>query len=818
MVEIHFYPIDISYSVEQGKAVINLFGRTTDGKQVCVQDDSFEPYFWVVSKKEKINEVVEKIEKIKVEKNNEISVVTKIEVKEKKFFGKNITAIKVFTKLPRDVSIIRNETKNLDVETYEFDIPFTRKYLINKDIIPLTLCKAEGEFINKRSRVSVMEAEKVEHIGDEIIENPRILAFDIETYNPQGKGIDAKKDPIIMISFYGGELRKVITWKRFKTDNKNIKFVESELDLINKFKEVIESYKPDIVTGYFSDGFDFPYIEERARKYKINLNIGLDYSSVKINKRGVTTAKLTGIAHLDIFKFIRKIMGTTLETDTYSLNSVAEEILGEKKNDVKLDNLAFVWDNKPEQIEEFCDYNLQDSKLTFMLCKEILPNIVELIKIVGLPIADVSRMSFSQLDEWYLIKQANVINEIVPNKPTYDEISERRKNTYQGAFVFKPTPGLYKDIIIFDFRSLYPSIITSHNISPDTLNCECCEDEKHVPEFDKYWFCSKKKGFISTVLEGIITRRMRVKEIMKNVDKKKLKLFNARQYALKTIGNSMYGYMGFFGARWYSIECARSITAYGRYYIQKVIEDAKKAGFKVLYSDTDSVFLVLDKKTKDDAKKVVESINANLPGLMEIEYEGFYPRGIFVSAKEGTYGAKKKYALLSEDNHIIIKGFETIRRNWSFIAKETQREILNIILKEVNPKKAFNYVKEIIINLREKKIPIEKVVIHTKLQKAISEYNSIGPHVAVAQRMVDKGIPVSPGSIIKYVITKGNKKGRIRDRAKLPEEINQNDYDADYYINNQIIPSVEKIFEVLGFYKEDLVNSLNQSSLNKYFK
>ncbi len=818
MVEIEFYPIDISYSVEQGKAVINLFGRTADGKQICVQDNSFEPYFWVISKKDSINKIVENIEKIRVEKDKEISIVTKTQVKEKKFFGKNITAIKVFTKLPRDVNIIRNEIKNLDVKTYEFDISFTRRYLIDKDIIPLTLCKAEGEFINKKSRVSVMKAEKVGNIGDEIIENPRILAFDIETYNPRGKNIDAKKDPIIMISFYGNELRKIITWKRFKTDNKNIEFVDSELGLINKFREIIGLYKPDIITGYFSDGFDFPYIEERAKKYNINLDIGLDYSSVKINKRGISTAKLTGIAHLDIFKFIRKIMGTTLETDTYSLNSVAEEILGEKKNDVNLDNLASVWDNKPEQLEEFCDYNLQDSKLTFMLCKEILPNIIELIKIVGLPIAEVSRMSFSQLDEWYLIKQANVINEIAPNKPTYDQIKERRNNTYKGAFVFKPTPGLYKNIIIFDFRSLYPTIITSHNISPDTLNCRCCEDEKHVPEFDKYWFCSKKKGFISTVLEGIITRRMRVKEIMKTVDKKKLKLFNARQYALKTIGNSMYGYMGFFGARWYSIECARSITAYGRYYIQKVIDDAKNAGFKVLYSDTDSVFLILDEKTKDDTKKFVESINANLPDLMEIEYEGFYPRGIFVSAKEGAYGAKKKYALLSEDNHIIIKGFETIRRNWSFVAKETQREILNIILKEGNPKKAFDYVKDIITDLRDKKIPIEKVVIHTQLQKAISEYDSIGPHVAVAKRMINKGIPVGPGSLIKYVITKGKIKEKIRDRAKLPEEISKDDYDSDYYINNQIIPSVEKIFEVLGFEKDDLINSLNQSKLDTYFK
>ena len=818
MAEIQFYPIDVSYSVEQGKAVINLFGRTTDGKQVCIQDNNFEPYFLVVPKKSNIEKTREKIEKTRVEKNGIISIVTKTEPCNKKLLGKSVIALKVFTKLPRDIPIIRNEIKNLDVETYEFDIQFTRKYLIDKDIVPLTLCKADGEFINKRSRVSVMKSDKIEQITDEVIENPKILAFDIETYNPLGKVIDAEKNPIVMVSFYGDSLRKVITWKKFKTKEDYIEFVGSEPELLNRFKEIIESYKPDIITGYFSDGFDFPYIETRARKYKINLDIGLDYSSIIISKKGITASKITGIAHLDIFRFIKRIMSETFETDSYSLGSVAEEILGEKKSDVNLEDLAYVWDNQPEKLEEFCDYNLQDSKLTFMLCEEILPNIVELIKIVGLPIADVSRMSFSQLDEGYLIKQANALNEIVLNKPTHDEIKKRREQTYTGAFVFKPTPGLYKDITIFDFRSLYPSIITSHNISPDTLNCECCEDEKHVPEFDKYWFCSKKKGFISKVLEGIITRRMRIKEIMKGVDKKKLKLFNARQYALKTIGNSMYGYMGFFGARWYSIECARSITAYGRYYIQKVIEDAKNAGFKVLYSDTDSVFLILDEKTKNDTKKFVESINANLPGLMEIEYEGFYPRGIFVSAKEGAYGAKKKYALLSEDNHIIIKGFETIRRNWSFIAKETQREILNIILKEGNPKKAFNYVKEVIINLREKKIPIEKVVIHTQLQKAVSEYDSIGPHVAVAKRMIDKGIPVGPGSLIKYVITKGKDKEKIRDRARLPEEISKDDYDSDYYINNQIIPSVEKIFEVLGFEKDDLINSLNQSRLDTYFK
>jgi DNA polymerase elongation subunit (family B) len=817
MAEIEFYPIEINYSMENNKPVVNLFGRTADGKQICVQDDTFESYFIAVPKKQDFDKAREKIGKISIKKEGQTISVKKIETKDMKLLGKAVKAIKVFTRLPRDISDIRSEIKKMGIETYEYDIPFVRKYLIDKDITPLTLCRAEGEFINKKSRVFVMKAEKVENIADDVLENQRILSFDIETYNPRGKNIDAKKDPIVMISFYGDNFEKVITWKRFKTDHKYIEFVESEIELITKFKETIEDYKPDIITGYFSDGFDFPYIEERAKKYNINLDICLDYSNININRRGITTARITGISHIDIFKFVKRTMGTTLETDSYNLNSVANEILQEEKLDVNIEGLAHAWDNNTNDLEKFCKYNLRDSKLAFNLCKELMPNMIEIVKIVGLTMASISRMSFSQLVEWHLIKQASLRKEIVPNKPDYNEIKERRKNTYTGGFVFKPNPGLYENIVIFDFRSLYPSIITSHNISPSTFKCNCCKEGKHVPGFDEYWFCSKKKGFIPDVLEGIITRRMRVKQIMKNVDESKLKIFHARQYALKTIANSMYGYLGFFGARWYSIESARSITAYGRYYIKKVIDDAKKEKFNVLYSDTDSIFLTLDGKTKKDARKFVESVNASLPGLMELEYQGFYPRGIFVSAKEKEYGAKKKYALLSEDEKIIIKGFETIRRNLSIVAKEAQKEVLRITLKKGDPEKALKYVKDVIENLKNNKITVEKVIISTQLQKNINDYDSFGPHVAAAQRMVEKDIPVGPGSIIKYVITKGKDKERIRDRAKLPGEVGQNDYDPEYYINNQVIPSVESIFRVLGFEKDDLVKSINQSNLNKFF-
>ena len=292
-------------------------------------------------------------------------------------------------------------------------------------------------------------------------------------------------------------------------------------------------------------------------------------------------------------------------------------------------------------------------------------------------------------------------------------------------------------------------------------------------------------------------------------------LLNARSEGLKLLANATYGYYGFFGARWYSLECAKSITAYGRYYIKKVINKAQKKGFNVLYSDTDSVFLTLGKKTMQDAKEFVKIINKDLPGIMELEFEGHYPKGIFVPAKQGSYGAKKKYALVSNKGVIKIKGFEAVRRNWSTIAKQVQQKVLNMILKYDKQTKAFEYVKEVIHDLRTKKVNPNKLIIVTQLQKDIADYETYGPHVAAAQRMQSKGEEVPPGTMISYIVAEG--KGRIRDRVKLPDEIKDNDYDSEYYIKHQIVPAVQSIFEVLGFKSEDLLESKDQSKLGSFF-
>ena len=815
--KIRFFPLEVTYKIIDGKAVIHLYGKTIKNEQLCVLDENFEPYFYVIPKMGK--EVQEKLEKIKVEKENEEAAVTKTEIAKRKYLGKEVDAVKVYTKLPKDVPIIREIIKDWNVleSVNEYDIQFRRRYLIDKGITPLTLVEVEGDFVTQKSKVPVLKATSIKQYSDDALENPRILAFDIETYSPLGKAIAPEKNPIIMISFYGEKFEKVFLWKKFKTDLKYVEFVDGEEELIEKFKETIEHYRPDILTGYFSDEFDMPYIKTRAERYKIKIDIGLDHSELKVKHGRTTVSSITGLTHLDIFKFIVKTMGGSFDTEAYSLNNTAKELLNEKKLDVDLDGMSVIWDKTPAQLGEFCEYNLHDSVLTYKLCKKLLPNIMELVKIIGLPIYDINRMGFSQLVESYLLKQAYNFKEIAPNKPHHDEIRQRRMQTYKGGFVYEPKPGLYSDIVVFDYRSLYPTIISSHNIGPETINCDCCREKAKVaPTENKkeiYWFCTKKKGFIPLMIEDLIKRRMRIKEIIK--ERKPSPLLDAREHSLKLLANSFYGYLGFFGARWYSIECARATTAWGRFYIHNVINKAEGAGFKVLYSDTDSVFLTLDGKTKEAADKFAEKINLELPGLMELGYEGFYTRGIFVSAKAGEFGAKKKYALLTEEGALKIRGFETVRRNWSFIAKEVQEQVLNIILKENKPEKALDYVKQIVKGLKNKKIPLEKVIIHTQLQKETQDYAAIGPHVAIAKKLKERGIEVGPGFMIKYVVTKGEKK--IRDKAKLPEEVKQEDYDADYYIENQVIPSVEKIFAVLGYKKEDIFEKQGQKQLGKFF-
>ena len=823
MAKLNFYPLTVDYIDELDGAhrgVIRLFGRCPDGKRICVLDSNFSAYFWVIlDAKEHAEKVKNKLLALKIPELKRNAYVTNVEIKEKKHLAKDVCALKVEVNNPKDVAVIREEIKKWKGvgALLEVDIPFIRRYLMDTKIEPLSLCSVEGEEVESSYAVdSVISAKKVSSEENGFLDKPKVLGFDIEVYSKHRFPND-QLDPILMIALYGNDgYKKTILWKKFNNPTDDVEFVEDERELIIKFNDLVREYGPDFLVGYFSDGFDFPYLKTRADKHKIKLKLGLDGSTLAQNrKNNTTTTKIKGIVHIDVFKFIRRIMSGEINLPAYDLSTVASNFLGVGKTEIDITKLWEAWDEGSDKLGEYCKYNLVDSQLACELFEKVYPNLHEFVKLCGLPADDISRMGFSQLVESFVLKNLDDFNEIAPNRPYRNVVGDREGMSIEGAFVFKPEPGMYKDIVVFDFKSLYPTIISAHNICSSTIT-DNKKDVNVSPKINidgdevRYNFNFKYDGIFPKLIREILVRRNRVKELLKK--NKKDATLNARQYSLKTLANSSYGYLGFSGARWYCKECAASTTAYARDYIKKAMDQAKKEGLKVIYGDTDSVFVTLGNKTKKDAEDFLNKVNEDLPSLMELELDGYYPRGIFVMKKGEEQGAKKKYALLDEGGKIKIAGFETVRGDWSEIAKETQKEVLRIVLVDDDVKKAVSYVKKILDEIKDGKIPLEKMTLKKRLTKNIEDYSAIGPHVNVAMRMVKRGDVVGVGSDIKYVVQGG--KGNIGDKSVPADEAKS--YDPDYYIDNQIIPAVEKIFLAVGYDKEDLTKLHKQKSLGDF--
>lgn len=217
----------------------------------------------------------------------------------------------------------------------------------------------------------------------------------------------------------------------------------------------------------------------------------------------------------------------------------------------------------------------------------------------------------------------------------------------------------------------------------------------------------------------------------------------------------------------------------------------------------------LKKEILSQVEKFLDYINNRLPEGMELEYEGFYQRGFFVT--------KKRYALI-EDDTIIVKGLELVRRDWAPIAKKTQQMVLRAILEEGSPKKAKDIIKKVIKDIKDGNVPVEDLIIHTQITKNLDEYKQVGPHIIAAKKSLQKGRWIERWSIIRYIIVKG--KEPISQRA-VPVEDFKGEYDPDYYIENQVLAAVSRIITSLGYSTDDiliLAKGERQSSLDAFLQ
>jgi len=771
------------------------------GRSAVIFDDSFEPYFYVVPYGDVPSS---QLENMSIEAGGEIVRPVRVDMVDRRNFGVRINCYRIFTRLPKDVPHLREVALKFG-DVREADILFSVRYIIDKRLTPMSGIEAEGDAVAvDYADMGILCHTPKAFAREDVLPPVKVLAFDCEMLNPHGMP-DPKKDPIVIISIRTEKEVKILE----ASD-------ENDKDIIKEFVRIIKEYDPDIVVGYNQDGFDWPYMNERAKKHKIRLGVCRDGSSPMFSRGGLLKkVKLIGRLDIDLYQVAqRDVEGVKIKT----LDNVAD-FLGVMKKEERMNlfgaDIYKYWAG-PEQKDKLVQYSRDDVESTFGLAKELLPLQYEFARMVHEPADNVSRMGRGRQVEAYLAYVAYEYGELIPTRNGESE-------TYLGGFVFPPVNGIHKNVASLDFSAMYPSIMINYNISPDTV-CKDCSEECYPPA-PEVGHCFRKtpEGFFTRILRTLVQHRSALKKKLALMDKKdaSYKMLDIRQKTIKILTNAFYGYTGWAQAKWYRRECAEATSAWGRFFIKKANDIARDMGLEVLYGDTDSLFVTL--KEGGDLQKAtgefIKRVKEELP--LDMDVDNIY-RSIFFTE------SKKRYAGLTSKGEIVVRGLEVRRGDWCGLAKELQSEVIRIILEEEDPEKAAKFVKETINDVKEGRIPLDKLVIHKTLTKGVSSYDSAQAHVKAAERARELDLSASVGSKISYVIVKGPE-STLSDRAypldmfdrskdgKLYAKDKTYELDTEYYIDKQLIPTALRILGYFG-YTEDLLKGRSvQGTLAQFF-
>ena len=794
------YLIDLLHSYDNEQSYVVLVVKE-EGRKTFYRYP-FDPYFYLET--EDPEQVQKDLDSFSVLYKDQVVKVKRTEIVERLTPDKTWKKLlKIYCYHPNHVPMVHEALKPYG-KSYEYKIPYLHRFLADTKLIPLNYIVFEEEDHGVKEILS--QEDRMIPLN--------VMAFDIEVYNKTNPP-DPRSNPIIMISLYSKNLGgKVITYRDSPGGVDGVITVRDEREMIERFCDIVNDEDVDLLIGYNSAMFDIPYLKERSKVLGTSLNLGLDYSGIEYRRHGMSaTVRIPGRVHIDFYPVMRTLGGMgAVRIQRYTLEEAYRNIIGDLLGSKNIDKQEIwrYWDDDNLRDVLF-RYSIGDSRAVYEISKVVLPVEIQLTKASGLPLSEVYHAPTSKMVESALMRVAVDKRYIIPNLPKESEVRLRMNNPIKGGFVKMPNPGVYEDIIVFDFRGMYPSIVVSHNVDWYSYDPDAPEEECYVSP-NGYKFRKDSETLIPYVLKRLLSLRGSLKDKLKTLDK------NSREYehlfaktqALKILINSFFGYLGYARSRWYCRECASSITAWGRYYITNTIQKAEQRGFQVLYADTDSLFILLKGHDKDDALQFLEEVNRQLPSDMELEFEGYYPRGVFVSKRTDVgKGAKKKYALIDDRGVIKIRGFELVRRDWSEIAKETQLKVLEAILKDGDPKKAVKIVKDVISSLKKGEVPLDKLIIYTELKRDPRNYAVISPEVAAAVKARDRGVKVGKGSIIGYVIGKTGK--TVSEKAEY--YLFAKDYDPDYYINNQVLPAVMKILRELGYSEEELKTNSRQTTL-----
>ena len=599
--ELVFQLLDCDYILLNNSPLLRLFGKTKEGKVVCAFYKNFYPYFYILPKKGKEDEIIRFLEK---NYSNLVLAIRKVFKFLPIGFQKSKTKLlKIFLRDPSKVPKIREDLREKVENLFEADILFKYRFMADFSLSGLGWVKVKGKPTNTNSVRSErnVEAEEIKSIGLEGNAPLKYMAIDIEVV-PKKEGLpDSKRDPVILIgiSFYpafNNSNTLVLVARRTKK-RKDILPFENEKEMLEEFLRIVERFDPDVIVGYNINNFDLPYLLDRLRENKLSRNLGRckdkPASSKKVGSR--TRNYIPGRVVVDVYELVKESAGKgLLRLKRFGLGDVSKALLGEDKIDIKHSEISKYWRGSEEQLNELINYTRKDAilALRILLEKNMLDKFIEISKVSGLLLQDVLDSGESSRIENLLLREFNKHEYVIPCKPTAKEVAKRNEERiakgFKGALVLEPETGLHTSPVIYlDFKAMYPSIFIAYNICPTTLllNGEKLESVQ-TPYGSRFVSKKVKEGIIPKILARLIEERDKIKAEMKRARGEKLKTLDAKQYALKIMANAFYGYTGYARGRLYVLDIASGITSCGRYLIQRTKEIVESEGFKVVYGDS----------------------------------------------------------------------------------------------------------------------------------------------------------------------------------------------------------------------------------------
>ncbi len=635
----------------------------------------------------------------------------------------------------------------------------------------------------------------------------------------------ASTDPGEVVLFLGPELHE-----------QGVECFSDEKSLLLAFRDRLAAFDPDVLTGWNVIDFDFQVLSERFRRYGISFSLGRSRETAVYLPQSEGRGSRVIVPGRQVWDGVRIVRASPETFEDYSLETVAEGILGYGKRIEQQegeDRIRAIERLYREEPKELCAYCLQDARLVHQIFAKTGLFELTLRRCILIGVApDLAWTSIAAFEHLYIeaLHQRGMV------APTFG-VDPLPMEGAPGGIILTPRPGVFDDVLVFDFQSLYPSIIRTFNIDPVSYLPdgeeelrerngaeEGAEGQPPIRAPNGALF-SRKPGILPELLDRFFERRGEAQE----------KGDAVASFVYKIIMNSFYGVLGARGCRFAGSDLAGAITSFGQRIVSWCKTFLEDRGYTVLYGDTDSLFVtILASGARSlaqpangvpeppavaslDGEEICRLVNEALDEHL-IENYGVRPRLTLVFEKRYSRfflpplrggdsrtekGRAKGYAGFlavetgggsgSPDDRgsredvqgrIEVKGMEAVRRDWTDLAHEFQIRMLELLFLKQPLSDIQLYIKEVVEALYRGELD-GKLVYRKALRKSISAYTrSTPPHVKAAALLP----PSEQRGLIRYLITREGPQPEGRVSAPI---------DYDHYLERQLMPITSAFTEVL---------------------